>query len=83
MHRLFWPAVLGVLISCMSSMAQSNLSSGELRGTISDPSGAVVPGATVLVMNPETGFARKTISDGRGEYRFLLLPLAPTRQKSN
>src|SRR5580658_615750 len=53
------------------SVAQSTTS---LRGTISDPKGAVVPGAAVTITNPATGFSRATQSDGQGNYEFLQLP---------
>ncbi|MBZ5499857.1 MAG: TonB-dependent receptor [Acidobacteriia bacterium] len=68
------PAVLAFLIGCNLSLSQSNSASGELRGTVSDPSGAVVPGARIIATNVETGLALTSLSDGRGEYRILLLP---------
>src|SRR5262245_55846873 len=67
-------ASIGVLFCCLQALPQSNASSGEIKGTITDASGAVVPGATVTVTNTETGFSRTAITDERGEYRILLLP---------
>ena len=52
--------------------AQTGTSS--LRGIVSDPKGAVLPGATVTVTDKQNGFSRSTTTDGRGEYSFQQLP---------
>src|SRR5579859_2753956 len=41
---------------------------GTLNGTVLDPAGAVVPGATVVVVNTSTGEERKTTSTAAGAY---------------
>jgi len=46
----------------------------RLRGTIEDPSGGVVPGATLSIQNDSTGVVNKTRSDGAGRYTFTTLP---------
>jgi len=48
----------------------------SLRGTVYDPKGAVVSGATVTLINPATAFSRITRTDGQGGYQFLELPPA-------
>jgi hypothetical protein len=48
---------------------------GSLRGTVSDASGAVIPGAVVTVTNQGTGDARTIVTSGQGEY--LALDLQP------
>lgn len=55
-------------------LAQSATTS--LRGTVYDPKGAVVSGATVTIANPATGFSRTGKTDGQGNYQFLELPPA-------
>lgn len=40
----------------------------SLTGLVTDPSGAVVPGATITIVNTETGIQRETISNGEGSY---------------
>ncbi len=50
----------------------------DIRGTISDSSGAVVNGAAVIINDQTKGWVRTTRSDGRGEYQFLQLPPADT-----
>src|SRR5947207_2474907 len=45
-----------------------------IRGTVTDSTGAVVPGATVTVKNENTGFSRSTVTNGVGSYSFGELP---------
>ncbi len=46
-----------------------------LTGTITDPSGAVVPNATVTATNKDTGAIRETTADGAGLYQLSSLPV--------
>ncbi len=55
--------------------AQSN--SGSISGVVTDPSGAVVPGATVTVENPVSGYVRTLKTDGTGRFQFSNIPLNP------
>jgi len=55
-----------------SLMAQSQVS-GDLTGTITDPSGAVVSGATVTLKSDATGATRTATTGANGTYRFSLL----------
>jgi hypothetical protein len=48
---------------------------GTILGTVIDPSGATVPGASVTLTNPETGLNRKTSTDSSGFYQFLAIPV--------
>jgi hypothetical protein len=48
-----------------------------LRGTVTDPQGAVVEGATVTLTNKDTGNAMVSTSNGNGIYQFNALPPAP------
>src|SRR5260370_5881650 len=41
---------------------------GTIVGTVSDPSGATIPGATVTVTNTQTGIARQVKTDQAGDY---------------
>src|SRR6478735_3645315 len=43
---------------------------GGINGTVTDQSGAVVPGATVEATEPATGVSRKAITSSAGEYSF-------------
>jgi hypothetical protein len=53
----------------LSAYAQSG-SSTSVTGTVIDPSGAVVPNATVEIHNPVSGFARTMATDGAGKFSF-------------
>ncbi len=46
-------------------------STSSLRGTVTDPQGAVIPEAVVTLSNTSTGWSRQLVSDGAGEYQFL------------
>ncbi len=48
--------------------------SGNVQGVISDPSGAVVPGASVTLLNVDTGVTSTATSSASGNYRFSELP---------
>src|SRR6185437_15982044 len=47
---------------------------GSIQGTLTDPSGAVVPGASLTATNAATGIAFTTSSDANGLYTFLVVP---------
>jgi hypothetical protein len=49
---------------------------GTLQGVVSDESGAVVPGATVMITNADTGISRETGTDAQGRFVFNLVPPA-------
>ncbi len=55
-----------------SLMAQS-LVSGDVAGTITDPTGAVLPNATVTLKSDSTGESRTTTTNSSGAYRISLL----------
>ena len=46
-----------------------------IRGTITDPSGAVVAGAHVELKSPHTGLTRESVTGGAGIYEFDSLPV--------
>jgi len=51
-----------------------NISTAQLHGTVHDPSGAVIPNATVTIGDESKGFSRETTTDSQGDYLLLLLP---------
>jgi hypothetical protein len=60
---------------CASGTATAQVLYGTLTGNVTDPSGAVIPGAKVEALNVGTGAARQTTTDVRGVYQFsTLLP---------
>lgn len=48
--------------------------SGSVSGTVADPTGAIIPGAAVQILNPVTGYTRSATTDATGQYRFFNLP---------
>src|SRR5215468_5151542 len=54
---------------------------GRIKGTITDPSGAGVPSASVTVRNMETDVLRNATSEADGSYLFLALPVGPYEVK--
>ncbi len=53
-------------------MAQSS-TTGGLTGTVTDPSGAIISGATVTITSLGTGQARTVTTDANGSYKFTQL----------
>ena len=70
-------AVLLVLCLCSAAvpaMAQSQASSGQIAGVVTDSQGAAIAGATVTASNTQTGLSRAAISNESGLYSIVLLP---------
>ena len=55
--------------------AQSQATTGIIRGTVTDPSGSPVANATVVLRQTQTGFERQTVTNERGIFVASLLPL--------
>ena len=54
-------------------------SSGTVSGTVTDPTGAVVPGASIQITNHVSGYTRKATTDASGQFRFYNVPFNPYR----
>src|SRR3984885_15513654 len=67
-------ALLVIALMMAPSLVAQSLVSGDLTGTVTDPSGAVVSGATVTLKSEATGAARTATTSSSGTYRFSLLP---------
>ncbi|MGD0049339.1 MAG: carboxypeptidase regulatory-like domain-containing protein [Bryobacteraceae bacterium] len=61
---------LGVLCYGQSSSG----SSGTLRGSVLDPSGAAIKSATVEIQNPVAHYRRSTLTDSQGRFEFDNIP---------
>jgi outer membrane receptor protein involved in Fe transport len=67
--------VVGCVLLCGAwSLGAQNISTAQLTGTVRDPQGAVIPGATVTITDPSKGFSRSVVSDPQGIYLVLELP---------
>lgn len=56
--------------------AEAQSTTGTILGDVQDSSGARLPGATIRVLNEQTGAARETITSELGSYQFSALPPA-------
>lgn len=70
-RRVLVLSVLCLLLP-LSLFAQS--STGSISGTVTDDSGAALPGVTVTATNAATGSMRSTVTNERGHYQAALLP---------
>src|SRR6201996_5195951 len=66
-----------VMLAFLSLSAQQI--TGNIRGTVTDPSGAVIQGAAVTARQAETGLSRSTTTDRNGNYVLLELPVGHYR----
>src|SRR5215471_6547738 len=75
-----WVRVLAlaasILLAAGSAAAQTT---GLLQGTLTDPSGAIIPQAKVTAIQEGTDLPRSTVSDRRGEYGFPALAVGAYR----
>jgi hypothetical protein len=66
--------VLAIALVALASPCFAQRITATIRGTVTDTSGAVVPGASVTVTNENTGFSRSTVTNDVGSYSFVELP---------
>ena len=68
-------SVLLLLVLCVCAVSQAlcqTAGTGALTGTVKDPSGAVVPNATVTATSADTGQVRTTMTGADGTYTSLV-----------
>jgi len=76
-HARLFAAAFSMLLFTVSFFGQST--TGQIAGTVTDPNGAVVPGASVKATNIATNLTRETTTNDDGIYGFQALP--PGRYK--
>src|SRR5207249_2657739 len=69
-------ASLFAILLAISTLAWTQTATTSLRGTVTDPKGAVLQGATVTLNDAATGFSRTTKTGSDGVYQFLQVPPA-------
>ncbi len=68
-------ALIGcLLLAAIAAFPQSQATTGNIEGRVTDPNGAAVPTVTITATNQETGLTKNTNADEGGNYRFLFLP---------
>ena len=70
---LVFLSVMCVCISAGTLSAQETISYGTISGRVTDPQGAVVPGAIVTARQVATNLVREAVTDGEGRFRFPYL----------
>jgi Carboxypeptidase regulatory-like domain len=64
---------VGILLLSAGSLALGQAGRGSISGLVSDPSGAIVSGAQMVLRNPETGVTQHTLTTSGGLYTFISL----------
>src|SRR5258707_9675589 len=72
-HMRFLLAI-ALLIAIVPFPAFAQSSNGSISGTVTDDSGAVLPGVTITALNTATGLSRTTVSNPVGHFDIPLLP---------
>lgn len=67
------PLVLAVFTMAVPVVMGQSVVTGDITGTVTDPSGAVVPDASVTLKSATTGATQTTTTNASGGYRFSLL----------
>src|SRR3974390_2179036 len=73
-----WKSRLWLLVLITAGLAPavfSQITTATIVGTVTDPSGAVLPGAQISARNVETGLIRNVVSSDVGAYRLEFLPI--------
>src|ERR1035437_7222436 len=70
-----------ILISATLHAPAEGSNAGAVRGTVTDPSGAVIPGAAVHLTNQASGLDRTVTTDETGQFVFANVPFSPYRMK--
>jgi hypothetical protein len=75
-ERMFQTTALLVLvISLMLAPVTAQVVTVEISGDVSDASGAMIVGATVIAKNLDTSAERRVVTDARGHYTLLNMPV--------
>src|SRR6266850_911218 len=74
-QNILTAALVAVVILFAAPLANAQSTGGRIRGTVSDPSGSAVPGATVQLINEATHATREVQSGANGEYIFIEVPV--------
>jgi len=73
-HRILASFGICLILSLSCAITGAQVTTADILGTVSDPSGAVLPKVTIVVTNTSTHDTRTTSSDSSGQYSFTLLP---------
>jgi len=66
-----------LFVACLLGAGAEGNNSGGVRGTVTDPSGAVIPNAQVRLTNEVSGLDRSFTTDATGQFLFSDIPFNP------
>lgn len=66
--------VVSAFLLSLPAAAQAGATSGTILGAVTDPTGAVLPGATIKIENPVSQYERTTKTDSSGGFQFTNVP---------
>lgn len=72
--RFGFASLLVLAMCALTVLAQSQASTGQIVGTVKNPNGELVPGATLTVTNPATGLSRTLTTNDQGGFSAVNLP---------
>ena len=71
----FYPFLILILLSVAPCLAMGQAAAnGTVTGTVTDPTGAVLPGATVKIQNPVSQYERTVTTDNAGHFQISNVP---------
>jgi Carboxypeptidase regulatory-like domain/TonB dependent receptor len=83
-HGRVYPTLLAIVcLFALVNVAFAQTFRGSIVGTISDPSGAMIAGVTVIITDVNTGQLHQTTSSSAGEFAFQDLPLGLYSAEAN
>jgi hypothetical protein len=75
--RCFSVFLLAVFLQAGAFSLFAQTDSGSISGVVTDPSGALIPRATVTINNPVSQYSRTATTDAGGNFRFANVPFNP------
>ncbi|MGH9343104.1 MAG: carboxypeptidase-like regulatory domain-containing protein, partial [Terriglobia bacterium] len=70
-------AIAGLFACVNSPVAIAQVTTAAIHGTVTDPSGAIIPGAKITALDTATGISTVTTANASGFYTFPLLQIGP------
>ena len=68
-----WLLCLGIIIALTGPLSGQTIISGDITGTVTDPTGATLPNAAVTLTSADSGSMQTVTTDSTGGFRFPLL----------
>src|SRR4029077_15691486 len=73
-NRLIVSLLAALVLAALCTPASAQRTTASVRGTVTDSSHALVPGATVTITNPDTGLSRTAVTDSDRGHTVTELP---------